>query len=198
MIWVSLSDARSLRLSRSLFKATHVGIGGRDCVCLLVLLGEGRQQILSSVIFVAVDDDLPQRVSPADFLFLFFCSGVHANVRPREFLWPPFGTCWVATPTRLSSTLTNIKLNFFSIHFKVFLPVEYFSMSGIKALSCAWVIFSTGVGMPSIINGGSSNSDGSSWTFGGACWASAESNSSITMFRRFLMTSSSGLAPNTL
>lgn len=126
MIWVSLSDARSLRLSRSLFKATHVGIGGRDCVCLLVLLGESRQQILSSVIFVAVDDDLPQRVSPADFLFLFFCSGVHANVRPREFLWPPFGTCWVATPTRLSSALTNIKLNFFFFTFQSFLTRRIF------------------------------------------------------------------------
>jgi hypothetical protein len=42
------------------------------------------------------------------------------------------------------------------------LPVEYFSMSGMNARSCACVIFSTGVGMPSITSGGSSCKDGSS------------------------------------
>lgn len=48
-------------------------------------------------------------------------------------------------------------------------PMEYLSMSGMKARSCACVIFSTGVGMPSMMSGGSSNSDGSSSGGGGAC-----------------------------
>ena len=78
------------------------------------------------------------------------------------------------------------------------IPVEYFNINGINALNCACVIFSTGVGIPSIINGGNSNSDGSSCTFGGACWANAASSSSITIVRKFLITSSSGFAPNTL
>lgn len=36
------------------------------------------------------------------------------------------------------------------------LPVEYFSINGINARSWAWVIFSTGVGIPSMIRGGNS------------------------------------------
>lgn len=78
------------------------------------------------------------------------------------------------------------------------LPVEYFNINGINARSCACVIFSTGVGIPSMIKGGSSNNDGSSCTRGGACCANAVSSSSITKLRRFFITSSSGLAPNTL
>lgn len=77
-------------------------------------------------------------------------------------------------------------------------PVEYFSISGMKARNCACVIFSTGVGMPSMINGGNSNNDGSSWIGGGACCASADSNSSITILFKLRTTSSNGLAPNTL
>lgn len=77
-------------------------------------------------------------------------------------------------------------------------PVEYFSINGINARNCACVIFSTGVGMPSIISGGNSNNDGSSWTGGGACCANAASNSSITILLRLRTTSSSGFAPNTL
>lgn len=41
-------------------------------------------------------------------------------------------------------------------------PVEYFNIKGMKARSCACVIFSTGVGIPSMMRGGSSNSVGSS------------------------------------
>lgn len=48
-------------------------------------------------------------------------------------------------------------------------PIEYLSMSGMKARSCACVIFSTGVGMPSMMRGGSSKSEGSSCAGGGAC-----------------------------
>ena len=35
-----------------------------------------------------------------------------------------------------------------------FLPVEYLSINGINALNWAWVIFSTGVGIPSMTKGG--------------------------------------------
>lgn len=59
------------------------------------------------------------------------------------------------------------------------LPVEYFNIRGMKALSCAWVIFSTGVGIPSTTRGGNSCSDGSSLTWGGACCANAVSSSCI-------------------
>lgn len=37
-----------------------------------------------------------------------------------------------------------------------YLRAEYFNINGMNALSWAWVIFSTGVGIPSIINGGNS------------------------------------------
>lgn len=75
------------------------------------------------------------------------------------------------------------------------LPVEYFSIKGMKALSWACVIFSTGVGIPSITSGGSSKRFGSPTGSRGACWAKAFSNSEIMMDRRFLTTSSRGLAP---
>lgn len=60
---------------------------------------------------------------------------------------------------------------------------------------CTCVIFSTGVGIPSITNGGSSCREGSSGRGAGACWAREASNSCITTGRKFLMTSSKGLAP---
>ena len=40
--------------------------------------------------------------------------------------------------------------------------------------------------------------EGSSILIGGACWAKAFSNSDITTARKFLMTSSKGLAPKAL
>lgn len=78
------------------------------------------------------------------------------------------------------------------------LPVEYFSINGINARNCAWVIFSTGVGMPSTTSGGSSCSDGSSFIAGGVCSISADSSSCVSRFLQFRSTSSSGRAPNTL
>ena len=77
-------------------------------------------------------------------------------------------------------------------------PVEYFSMSGMNARSCAWVIFSTGVGIPSITRGGNSYRVGSVAGAGGACWARAVSSSFMITDRKFFSTSSNGLAPNDL
>ena len=73
--------------------------------------------------------------------------------------------------------------------------MEYFNISGINARNWAWVIFSTGVGIPSMTNGGISCLVGSSIFIGGACCAKAFSNSDIITARKFLMTSSNGFAP---
>lgn len=79
----------------------------------------------------------------------------------------------------MSSRMNTIKLN-------CILPVEYFNIRGINALSWAWVIFSTGVGIPSRISGGSSYRVGSSGIGGGACCANAVSSWSIIVTRKFL------------
>ena len=77
-------------------------------------------------------------------------------------------------------------------------PVLYFNIRGMKALSWAWVIFSTGVGIPSMTIGGSSYRFGSSTCGVGACWDRAVSSSDIITVLRFLTTSSKGLAPKAL
>lgn len=47
--------------SHNVVEETH-GLRGR--AALVVLVGEGGQQVLAAVVLVAVDHDLPQRVRP--------------------------------------------------------------------------------------------------------------------------------------
>lgn len=186
--------------------ACDVWIERGQLVGLFVLLGECRQQILTPVEFVAIDDDFPQRMRPA-YLWVGRAIRVRVGFRPLVGIRHvrPLTFCFSSSVRASMRTLAHGSS--FGHHAGRVdsrpqpgfpRPVEYFSISGMNARSCACVIFSTGVGMPSMISGGSSNSDGSSCTGGGACCARADSSSSITRPFRFRSTSSSGLAPNTL